>query len=925
LTVASHSVDVVISDYFGGFAAASTVYSIDWESFANNALSILVDNCIDTFHCSPASLAAMDANSLAKSNHNLEIIMCGGDSMPAQLLEKWLRLFPHVTFINCYGPIETTITVSMKKFNFKNSLFNRSHVNISLGKPYPGTTFYVVDPKSRGRKLQLVGRGEIGELLIGGNQVCSGYLNRPQETAESFVIDPFGWHRMYSKGSSNKAKSLLYKTGDLVCWNTDGEIEFRGKMDVAYVKIKGRSVDIFGIQGVMERIPQIMMVVLKIEPDDQGLDSIVAYVKLKIDATLIEVIRECKRRLECHEVPVKFIRIDDYPVTINGKIDFKALSNSEEILVLETKHAPSPKLVPRDLLTSATILPEELMSQDEITISAIIRKRAAAALGQPEIIDFSDKIDLVYECGMSSIQAARLCATIRNIYPTVEIDPNYIMQYARTPAEIAARVMSSMVDSKSVSLMENTKNSSLSSVINEANPAIRSYRLTDQATLFYGIAFYRRFPAWFVNFYRLKFFHIVRIYAFTQFKPLKAELNDPYRNRIDPIRLHNALERLFEVHPVLRSQLVPLKKTFPCMGKYSKSVSTLSRVAPLIVSVDSITFSCLEAVMKKMEEKGLKKYSGSLAIAYSLEVRIRELKFKEMKVVIGVNHAVADSLFANVLVRQLELFYEDPKRKDIPVYHPIDFAIMESKVFKLFPNMDKYAHLQCFNFPAEKPSFKNGFASTYGARHDRIVVNVMVGKTTDTLTEGIPLVTSAIAFVSGYLSYRYRQKRSKRQSMLIAGFNEMRTICIPGYSGISIHQLCNVMKFSCSSPSDTSRIAFKEAYRDKIQHRLAPEERISGVSQHSLDIMIKVDSSPFSESFLFNQCGRLTNTATAIHPVAMGAVTVDMVVASEMDGIFLSFLISHTVPLEIRQDLIPMIIDQLFKCRLVAYSVGNYH
>jgi hypothetical protein len=621
LTVASHSGDVVISDYFGGFASACTVYSIDWESFANNALSILVENSIDTFHCSPARLAALDGELLAKSNHKLDIIMLGGDSMPSQLLEKWLRLFPHVTFINCYGPIETTITVSMKKFNFKNSLLNRSHVNISLGKPFPGTAFYVVDPKTGGRKLQLVGRGEIGELLIGGVQVCSGYLNRPQETTESFVRDPFGWDRISSKGVGNKARSLLYRTGDLVCWNTDGEIEFRGKMDVAYVKIKGYSVDLFGIQGVMERIPQIMMVALKVESDDQGLDSIVAYVKLKIDATLIEVIRECKRRLEGHEVPNKFIRIDEYPVRSNGKIDFKALSHGEEILVQEPKFAPPPKKKSRDLVTSATVSPEEVMSQDEISIAAVIRKRVAAALNQPEIIDFSDKIDLVNECGMSSIHAARLCAMLRNIYPTVEIDPNYIMQYARTPSEIASRVVSSMIDSKSTSLMVNTKNNSVSSVINEANPAIRSYTLTDQATLFYGTAFYSRYPAWFINFFRSKFSHMVRIYAFTQFKPLKAEIDHPYRNRIDPIRLHNALERLFEAHPVLRSQLVPINKTFPSLGKYSKSVSTLSRVAPLMVSVESITFSRLEAVMKKMEDKGLIKYSGNLAIAYSLEVK----------------------------------------------------------------------------------------------------------------------------------------------------------------------------------------------------------------------------------------------------------------------------------------------------------------
>ena len=136
-----------------------------------------------------------------------------------------------------------------------------------------------------------------------------------------------------------------------------------------------------------------------------------------------------------------------------------------------------------------------------------------------------------------------------------------------------------------------------------------------------------------------------------------------------------------------------------------------------------------------------------------------------MKVVIAINHAIGDSLFASVLVRHLELFYEYPKRKDIPVYHPIDFAIMEAKVFKLFPNMDKYAHLQCFNFPYQKPAITNRFTSTYLSAHDRFIINVMVGKTTDTLTEGIPLVTAAIAFVSGYLSYRYRQKRTKKQSI----------------------------------------------------------------------------------------------------------------------------------------------------------------
>jgi hypothetical protein len=398
-------------------------------------------------------------------------------------------------------------------------------------------------------------------------------------------------------------------------------------MIASHVKIKGRSIDLFEIQGVMERIPQIMMVVLNVEQDDQGLDSIVAYIKLKIDATLSEIKRECKRRLESHEVPIKFIRIDEYPVTSNGKIDFKALSrDGKEILVQESKNAPSPKLISRDVYSSLQVLPEEVMSQDERSIAAIILKRAAIILDQQEIVAFSEKIDLFTECGMSSIHATRLCAMIRNIYPTVEIDPNYIMQYARTPEEIAARIKSSLIDSKSATLMENTNRASyVPSVLNESHPTTQSYCLTDQATLFYGIAFYSRYPAWFVNLFRQKLVHMVRIYAFTQFKLLKGDSADPYRDRIDPIRLHNAVERLFEAHPVLCSQLLPLIKVCQSFGKFSKSVSTSCRIAPFFVPIDSINFCRLEDVKIKMENKGLEKYTGNLAIAYSLEVKIFEI------------------------------------------------------------------------------------------------------------------------------------------------------------------------------------------------------------------------------------------------------------------------------------------------------------
>ena len=620
LSLASHSSDVVISDYFAGFAAKCTVFVMDWCKFSTNPESVIVENHIDTIHCTPTRLAAIDAEYLAKLEHKLEIILFGGnDTMPPSLLEKWLRLFPHTMFINCYGPTETTLQVSMKKFNFKDNLLNRTHVNLSIGKPFPGSAFYVVDPKVRGKKVQLMGPGQIGELYIGGLQVCSGYLNRANETSEFFVPDPYEWHNLSLKRSVISGKAFLFRTGDLVCWNTDGELEFRGKMENAFAQVKGRRVDLFVVKGIIERIPEIMMAALNLEHDEKGLDSVVAYVKLKIDSTLVEIIRECKRRLEPHETPYKFVRVEEFPTVGNGRIDFKKLSGNQSAIVAQDSKYSSPKLTHKEAAFPLQFLTPEVISQDERVIAKIILGKASIALNQPEISDFSDDVDLINVCGMNSITAAKLCSMIRNIYPTVEIDAHYIMQYCKTPAEIASRISSSMKDHTSTFFIDNTR--FVSTSVNDSQSSIHSYTLTDQATLFYGVAFYSKYPAWLVNSFRRKFFHAVRIYEFIQFKPLKGDSLDAYYNRIDPIRLHNAMERLFEAHPVLCTRLVPLKKGgFSFFSGYSKTASLSMRTAPLLVPVETIVFSRLSDVRLKMEIAGVLNYDGNIVVAYSLEV-----------------------------------------------------------------------------------------------------------------------------------------------------------------------------------------------------------------------------------------------------------------------------------------------------------------
>ncbi len=120
-----------------------------------------------------------------------------------------------------------------------------------------------------------------------------------------------------------------------------------------------------------------------------------------------------------------------------------------------------------------------------------------------------------------------------------------------------------------------------------------------------------------------------------------------------------------------------------------------------------------------------------------------------------------------------------------------------------------------------------------------------------------------------------------------------------------------------------TRSQFINAYKDRVPHRLDPSERIHGVCNHSLDINIQIDASPRSGAFLTDDYGRLTNTKSWYGPVVAGGMVVDMLVAADMGGIFLSFQVSHSIPQEIRDPFIPLVIQELRSLQLVAFEVAH--
>jgi hypothetical protein len=287
-----------------------------------------------------------------------------------------------------------------------------------------------------------------------------------------------------------------------------------------------------------------------------------------------------------------------------------------------------------------------------------------------------------------------------------------------------------------------------------------------------------------------------------------------------------------------------------------------------------------------------------------------------------VHRGLADNLFLDVLARHLQLYYEDPDRKDIPVYNPIDKSIMEKRFLNMFPIMDAYSPIPCFNFPKVKPTISNGFTSIYYARHDRFIITVMNG-CGDIVSETAPLVASAIAHSAAYLTQIYNQKKSKDLCSFISGFNELRASHIPGYSGLSLHQICNIMQFASSSPHAINRTMFLNAYKDRICHKLPPEERMNGVCSHSLDINFQIDlSSRTTRTNISTDCGRLTNIKSWHSPVASGAMVVDIYTAPDLSSILCSFQVSHTIPAEIREQFTPLLLEELSSLELMAFDIS---
>jgi amino acid adenylation domain-containing protein len=252
---------------------------------------------------------------------SIRLVIIGGEAVNPKQVQIWHQLVgTSCQLINTYGPTETTVVAT--SYKIPHQLDNLS--TIPIGRPLPNLQTYILD-----KNLQPVPVGIPGEIYIGGAGLARGYLNRPELTAEKFVVNPF------AQGEESK----LYKTGDLARYlsasrdttSHEGQIEYLGRID-NQVKIRGFRIELGEIESTITLHPNIQQTVVITKEDNLGDKRLIAYIVPHPEDTLTteEIRGFIKQKLPQYMIPSIFIFLETLPLTLNGKIDHRALPAPEQ-------------------------------------------------------------------------------------------------------------------------------------------------------------------------------------------------------------------------------------------------------------------------------------------------------------------------------------------------------------------------------------------------------------------------------------------------------------------------------------------------------------------------------------------------------------------------------------------------------------------
>ncbi|MEW1630472.1 amino acid adenylation domain-containing protein, partial [Streptomyces sp. NPDC089173] len=303
LQFASPSFDVSVWELVMAFASGAALVAASADALAGEALAgTLSGQRVTHVTLPPSVLATLDARGPGIPFPDLAVLLVAGEACSPDLVERWA---PGRRMINAYGPTESTVGAAMST-----PLTGRETGVVPMGRPLFGLSGYVLDAG-----LNPVPQGVIGELYVAGAGLARGYLGRPGLTAERFVADPFG-------GPGER----MYRTGDVVRWNAEGQLEYLGRAD-DQVKIRGFRVEPGEVQAELLRQPGIVQAYVGVHRHGGTDPRLVAYVVPEDpDGFSVAAVRETLRdRLPGYMVPAAVTALPELPLSPNGKVDRTSL------------------------------------------------------------------------------------------------------------------------------------------------------------------------------------------------------------------------------------------------------------------------------------------------------------------------------------------------------------------------------------------------------------------------------------------------------------------------------------------------------------------------------------------------------------------------------------------------------------------------
>ncbi|BAY99584.1 amino acid adenylation domain protein [Tolypothrix tenuis PCC 7101] len=299
-------------------------------------------------------------------------LLAGGDVLSVTHVQKFLKAYSDCQLINGYGPTENTTFTCCYPITADSQIEN----SVPIGRPIANTQIYILD-----NNLQLVPVGIPGELYIGGDGLARHYYNRPDLTASKFIPNPY----------SKIPDSYLYKTGDLVCYLEDGNIEFLGRID-QQVKIRGFRIELGEIEAVISQHPAVRQAVVNIQQDNSGNKFLVAYFVPKTASTITVSDLRCflQNQLPEYMLPTGFVPLETLPLNTNGKVNRKLLP------VFAASHSKLEKVY---------VAPRNIQEEQLTQIWAEV-------LGLERVGIYDD----FFELGGHSLLIMRLFARIRQVF-----------------------------------------------------------------------------------------------------------------------------------------------------------------------------------------------------------------------------------------------------------------------------------------------------------------------------------------------------------------------------------------------------------------------------------------------------------------------------------------------------------------------------